>query len=240
MPFITPSGDFVTWSSPEWWGDIFPLPTSLVHCQRKQLAVQSTVWLGDSLHAAVVIRGVGNSTVLWVLEPRSLYRGSPYALTIVLTERVLIWEYSVVILIPGRQNVITVEWGEFAVVILRSRSPHLPFVWLFQHWSSSDSVSLPLAQMSSGRLDQNLLDSFNLSLMSITCHRPKQKYYILGLIVLYFTGWEVRVRSDSTPFVLYNTKVRTTVCSSQNMKLFPLPLVNLICNVLTFAYGKTK
>lgn len=97
------------------------------------LAFQSTVWLGDSLHAAVVIRGVRNSTVLWVLEPRSLYRGSPYALTIVLTERVLIWEYSVVILIPGRQNVITVEWGEFAVVILRSRSPHLPFVWLFQH-----------------------------------------------------------------------------------------------------------
>ena len=96
-------------------------------------------------------------------------------ISIVLTERALIWEHSEVILIPGRQNVITVEWGDFAVVIRRSSSPHLPFVWLFQHCSSSDSVRLPLVQMPSGRLDQNLLDSFNFSLMSITCHGPKQR-----------------------------------------------------------------
>lgn len=80
-----------------------------------------------------------------------------------------------VILIPGRQNVITAEWGDFAVVIMRSDSSYLPLVWLFQHCSSSDSVRLPLAQMSSGRLDQNLLDSFSFPLMSITCHRPKQR-----------------------------------------------------------------
>lgn len=42
----------------------FSLPVSLAHCQRKQLTVQSTVWLGDTLPAAVVIRGVGNFTVL--------------------------------------------------------------------------------------------------------------------------------------------------------------------------------
>lgn len=39
-----------------------PLPGSLVHRLRKQLTVQSTVQLSDTLHAAVVIRGVGNST----------------------------------------------------------------------------------------------------------------------------------------------------------------------------------
>lgn len=152
----------------------FPLPESLVHCQRKQLTVQSTVRLGDTLHAAVVIRGVGNSTVLGIRAPELILQFSIHALTIVLTERRVIWEHSVVILIPGRQNVITGEWGDFAVVLKSSWSPHLPLAWLFQHCSSSDSVSLPLAQMSSGRLDQNLLDSFNFSLMSITCHGPKQ------------------------------------------------------------------
>lgn len=78
MSFIAPSGDFVTWRGPKWWGDIFPLPASLVHCQRKQLTGHSTVRLADTLHAAAAIRGVGNSAVLRVLELRSLYRSSPY------------------------------------------------------------------------------------------------------------------------------------------------------------------
>lgn len=77
MSFIAPSGDFVTWRGPNSWGDIFSLPVSLVHCQRKQLTVQSTVRFGDTLHATVVIRGVGHSSVLGVLEPQSLYRSSP-------------------------------------------------------------------------------------------------------------------------------------------------------------------
>lgn len=100
------------------------------------------------------------------------------------SERAIISEQSVVILIPGRQYVITGEMCDFAVVIKSTRSPHLPLVWLFQHCSSSGSVSLPLAQMSSGKLDQNLLDSLSFSLMSITCHGPKQwaeLYYISNI-----------------------------------------------------------
>lgn len=52
--------------------------------------------------------------------------------------------------------------------------PHLPLAWLFQHCSSSDSVMLPREQISSDRLDQNLLDSFSFTLMSITCRGAKQ------------------------------------------------------------------
>lgn len=73
---------------------------------------------------------------------------------------------------------ITGERGDFVIGIKTCRSPHLPLVWLFQHCSSSDSVSLPLAQMSSGKLDQNLLDSFSFSLISLTCHGPKQRIEI--------------------------------------------------------------
>lgn len=50
---------------------VFSQPVSLVHCQEKQLSVQSSVWLGDPLHAAGVIRGAGNSTALRELEPQS-------------------------------------------------------------------------------------------------------------------------------------------------------------------------
>lgn len=47
-------------------------------CQTQTLAVQSTVRLSDTLHAAMVIRGVGASTVLWEVEPQSLCRNSPF------------------------------------------------------------------------------------------------------------------------------------------------------------------
>lgn len=55
------------------------------------------------------------------------------------------------------------------LLFLQLSSSHLPFVWLFQHCSSSGCVSFSFEQMSFGNLDQTLLDSSNLSLMSFTC-----------------------------------------------------------------------
>ena len=94
------------------------------------------------------------------------------------------------------------------------RSPHLPLVWLFQQCSSSGSVSLPLAQMSSDRLDQNLLDSFSLSLMSVTCHGPKHKAEPdetdrFCILMGEKWGWEVRWLSSCSTQVHTNPRLRT-------------------------------
>lgn len=45
---------------------------------------------------------------------------------------------------------------------------YLPLVWLFQHCSSSGSVTLSSSHMTSGRDDQNFFDCFSFSFMSIT------------------------------------------------------------------------
>lgn len=62
MFFMLPSGEY---SESHSEGGIHFL------CQTRTPAVQSTVRLSDSLHSALVIRGVGNSTVAWEVEPQS-------------------------------------------------------------------------------------------------------------------------------------------------------------------------
>ncbi len=55
---------------------------------------------------------------------------------------------------------------------------YLPFVWLFQHCSSSGSVTSSSTQMLSGSDDQNFFDSFNFSLMSITWSHAESQFSI--------------------------------------------------------------
>lgn len=97
----------------EWCDGECSLPASPAHCQRAQLSYQSTVRLGVTLQAALVTSSVRNSIVLRVLELIHS-RGCPCQYLPLCSQRELIWEQSVVILIPGRENVIRGEQSYFS------------------------------------------------------------------------------------------------------------------------------
>lgn len=128
------------------------------------------------LPAAAVIRGVGNSTILWASAASQLMsKLTTEAAAIVQREEVLICKHGGVILIPGRQDAISGPAGSGC-------SPHLPWMWLFQHCSSSGSASLNVVQMSSGNLDQNCFDSLSLPLMSTACNRNRRDRNVISVM----------------------------------------------------------
>lgn len=128
------------------------------------------------LPTAAVIRGVGNSTILWASAASQLMsKLTTEAAAIVQREEVLICKHGGVILIPGRQDAISGPAGSGC-------SPHLPWMWLFQHCSSSGSASLNVVQMSSGNLDQNCFDSLSLPLMSTACNRNRRDRNVISVM----------------------------------------------------------
>lgn len=144
-------------------GHTFPPSEKNPRCPIKRVAQ----WY--ILAAAAAIRGVGNSTILWASAASQLMsKLTTEAAAIVQREEVLICKHGGVILIPGRQDAISGPAGGGC-------SPHLPWMWLFQHCSSSGSARLTVVQMSSGRLDQNRFDSLSFPLMSTTCDRKRKE-----------------------------------------------------------------
>lgn len=109
-------------------------------------------------------------------QPLSLCRSSPQKQpAIVQGEEVLICKHGGVILISGRQSAISGPAGGGC-------SPHLPWMWLFQHCSSSGSATLPALQMLSGRLDQKRFDSPSFPMTSTTCNRNQRHRNIISVV----------------------------------------------------------
>ena len=118
--------------------------------------------------AAAAIRGVGKSTILWASAASQLMLElTTEAAAIVQRGEVLICKHGGVILIPGRLDAISGPGGGGC-------SPHLPWMWLFQHCSSSGSTTLAALQMLSGRSDQNRFDSPSFPMTSTTCNRNQR------------------------------------------------------------------